>query len=671
MEKNQLNTNQLNTNQFQAVTAPLGPTLVIAGPGSGKTFVITQRIHYMLNALKCQSNNILVITFTKAAAEEMKNRYQHLYGTTPVQFGTFHAIFFKILRMVDKERYDLTHLIGEDKKKRVIESIYKEMDGDTYEDFIEVFLSHLTLMKNQLIKVNYYNPDGLSKEIFTKVYQAYEAYKERHQLFDFDDMLVDCYYALINDERLLEYMQKRYRHILIDEFQDINCVQFEIIKLLAQHHKDLFVVGDDDQSIYQFRGAKPEFLLSFEDYFSPVHKIILDRNYRSTKPILDYSNALILHNTNRYVKEMQTDCIEGEKPSIISCKDVKEESLLIAQTIVKEMKKGYKLSDFAIIYRTNLQARPLVETFMAAHIPFVLRDHLLTLYDQWITKDILAYLHSANDLHNNTYTMQIINRPSRYISKVTIDQVKQKPGAFLYNLVQEESLSSWQKDYIQELIYHLQCLKRKNLTDSLVYIRQTIGYDKYLVEYANYRKIPFTNLTEVLAEIQESAAVFENVEGWEEHLKLMAAGLKQNNTQHDGVILSTMHSAKGLEFPFVFIIDAVDGVIPHNKTLDDKQLEEERRLLYVAMTRAKEKLYVFLPQYRYQEKVKPSPFIHEMLHKPLYIQEGMAIKHKHYGKGTILQIHDTKARIQFADGSTRVLDYVYCTQQNLLAREES
>ncbi|MGL5677114.1 MAG: ATP-dependent helicase [Cellulosilyticaceae bacterium] len=672
MKKNELSTTQLNSNQLEAVTAPLGPTMVIAGPGSGKTFVITQRIHYMLETFGCDPSHILVITFTKAAAEEMKERYYQLYGGSRVQFGTFHSVFYKILRLVDPEKYDLSHLISEDNKKRVIEKLYKEIDGESHEDFVEVFLGHLTLMKNQLIQPKYYNPDGISKELFIKVYQGYDAYKERQGLFDFDDMLVDCYYALIHNEHLLEHMRRRYKHILIDEFQDINCVQFEVIKLLAEKHKDLFVVGDDDQSIYQFRGAKPEFLLSFETYFNPVKKVILDVNYRSTQPILAYSNALIAHNTNRYTKAMKTSKLEGEKPAFCTCKDPKEQAAAITNQIIELTKGETKLSECAVIYRTNIQARPLIEMFMSAHIPFVLKDTIHTLYDQWMTKDMLAYLHLAKNRNNPEKIMQIINRPSRYISKAALADAVKVDGDLLNTLTKSDLLTQWQKDYIQEFIYHLQCLQRKPLQDAITYISKTIGYEKYLQEYANFRKMPVSNLMDVLADITESAASFEDVDTWEEHLKLMAMGLKQNakNTKQDGVVLSTMHSAKGLEFTYVFIVDAVDGVIPHSKSLDEKQLEEERRLLYVGMTRAKEKLFIYLPQQRYQEKVSISPFIDEMLYKPITIEEGATITHKHYGKGTILQLHEPKARIAFADGTIRVIDYTYCIKQKLIQRED-
>lgn len=661
---------KLNKNQLKAVQAQPGPVMVIAGPGSGKTFVITQRVHHMIEQFKLKDYQILVITFTKAAAEEMKSRYVNTYGHNRVTFGTFHSIFYKILRLMDPKRYDLEHLISEDKKKKIIETLYKELEHEDYEDFVELFLAHLTLVKNELINPRHYNPQGLPKDVFLALYQKYDQYKERNCLFDFDDMLVDCYYALENNEQLLEHMQNKYKHILIDEFQDINAVQFKIIKQLASKHKDLFVVGDDDQSIYQFRGSKPEFLLSFEDYFSPVQKIILDENYRSTEAILTYSNALINHNKVRYEKIMKTALKSEQRPQMISCEDVKAQAKHIVETITKLTNNGTPLNECAIIYRTNIQARPLVEALMTAHLPFVLKDNLLTLYDQWITKDILNYLQLAKDMHQNEKIAQIINKPSRYISKVALADAINKPGNLLENLLTSSLLHQRQKDSIQELIYHLQCLKKKDLSKSISYIRHTIGYENYLKDYANYRQTPFSNLQEIMLEIQESASGFSDVETWEEQLKLMAHGIKTNNNKQGGIILTTMHSAKGLEFENVFIVDVIDGVIPHHKSLGEQGIEEERRLLYVAMTRAKQQLFMYIPQKRHQEKTIKSPFIDECFYLPLKIKKDMMITHKYYGKGKVLEVEGTKARVAFKDGTNRVFDYEVCLKQKLIFRED-
>lgn len=669
---NHMETKHLNSNQQQAVEMPLGAIMVIAGPGSGKTFVITERVRYMISQLNCNPSHILVITFTKAAAQEMKSRYLAAHHQVGVTFGTFHSIFYRILRNAHPKRYDLENLISEDKKRYVIEKIYQGLDtGDSYEDFIEVFLGHLTLMTNQLIQPKYYNPDGISKEVFLKVLNGYEQYKERHELFDFDDMLVHTYYLLKNEPNLLAFYQSKYRHILIDEFQDINCVQFEIIKLLSEKSPDLFVVGDDDQSIYQFRGAKPEFLLSFEEYFKPVQKIILDTNYRSTPNILRYSNSLIGYNVNRYEKVMHAAHMEGEKPVLTYCEDAKEQATLVLKEVLKLNAAGLPLNECAIIYRTNIQARPLIEALRIAQLPFVIKDAMVTLYDQWMTKDILAYLHLAHNIEDGEKLIQILNRPTRYMSKLALEDARKKGGSLLKNLLDSDLLSRLQKDRIEELIFNLQRLKVLPLKEAIPYIRHTIGYEKYLTEYAAYRKIPVEGLINMLLELEDSARDYANVTEWEEALYAISMSVKQHSRHkgHDALTLTTMHSAKGLEFGAVFIIDILEGVIPHNKSLSEVQIEEERRLFYVALTRAKEKLYLYIPKNRYQKKAESSPFILETLTPKLILKEGDCVKHKIYGQGIISKLDGSKAFIRFK-GEQKVVDYIYCIKHHLLSREE-
>lgn len=663
---------QLNCNQKRAVELPLGATMVIAGPGSGKTFVITERVRYMINQLQCQPQHILVITFTKAAAEEMKSRYLELMPSSGVTFGTFHSVFYRILRTFNPKRYDLEYLIGEDKKRQVIEKIYQSMETVEHdEDFIELFLEHLTLMTNQLIQPKYYHPDGISKEVFYNVFKRYEHYKEQHGLFDFDDMLVHTYHLLQNDEHALAFYQKKYKHILIDEFQDINCVQFEIIKLLCKSHHDLFVVGDDDQSIYQFRGAKPEFLLSFEEYFNPVQKVVLDTNYRSTPYILHYSNNLIGYNMNRYEKVMHATHQEGDPPILRYCEDAKEQAHLILKEVLKLHKEGIPLKECAIIYRTNIQARPLIEALRTVQIPFIIKDAMVTLYDQWMTKDILSYLHLAYNIEDSTRFLQIINRPTRYISKVAIEEAKRKKGSLVQNLLSSDFLNPHQKDRIEELLFNLQRLKKMSLQEAIAYIRHTIGYEKYLLEYAQYRKIPSEGLINMLLELEDSANEYRNVKEWEEALYAISMSVKQSSRQkgHDALTLTTMHSAKGLEFDAVFIIDILEGVIPHSKSLSDVQIEEERRLFYVALTRAKKKLYLYIPKNRYQKKAESSPFILEILTPKITLKEGDCIKHKMYGKGRVIKLEGSKAYISFKNGQ-KIVDYLYCIKHHLLYREE-
>ena len=476
----------LNESQQKAVTCLLKPTLVIAGPGSGKTHVIINRVNYMINQLGCAPHHILVVTFSKLAAEEMKQRYENNYGTIGVTFGTLHSVFYRILRRSNPKRYAIESLLLEDKKKNILQNLAKELELTEEEDFIDQFIKHLSLMQNQLITEQNYYPEGISEDTFIKLLKKYRDFKERHQLFDFDDMLIDCYYLLENDSTIAKAVSNQYQYILIDEFQDINEVQFRIIKKITSSNGQIFVVGDDDQSIYQFRGAKPEFLLDFKKHFTEVEEIYLNINYRSSQNILKYSLALIEHNTTRYQKVLTTPNSKGNLPVHVKCKDTKEEALLIVNEIIKYKNSGVGLNDMAIIYRTNLQARPIVEGLLAANIPFCLRDGMVSLYDQWITQDLLAYLYLADNINQPELVRRIINKPKRYISQATLEQTMASEGHFFMNLLSLENLTEWQKNYIHQLLFDLQVLKEKDLKDAITYIRKNIGYDGYVVNYAAF-----------------------------------------------------------------------------------------------------------------------------------------------------------------------------------------
>lgn len=609
----------LNSRQKEAVTMPLGPTMVLAGPGSGKTHVIVHRIEYMIRFLKCLPHEILVITFTRAAADEMKMRFVNEYSISSVNFGTFHSVFYKMLKVLYQDKYNINNLIDESKKRKIIENLYRELDGEDYDDFVSEFIRHMSLMRNQLINVKHYNPDGISKENFMTLYEKYENYKAITMGFDFDDMVIACYEELIQNPEFLLYFRKKYRYILIDEFQDINLAQFEVIKLLANEHKNIFIVGDDDQSIYKFRGAKPEFLLNFEKHFKNTQKVILDINYRSTENIVNASNALISHNKMRYHKIVHAYNKRGHNPYIIYCKDPKDQAQLIREKIVELKKEGELLKNIAVIYRSNIEVRPVMEELISSNISFAIRDECMTLYDQWITKDILAYLRLSQDLSQNDLVLQLINRPSRFISKTALYTAKNIDGPILYNLLKADELNKWQKDHINELIFNLQRIQKMPLGEAVSYIRKKVEYDRYVFDYCNYRKIPCDSLMEVLDELEESCSSFLNVYMWEEYLYNIAQNIKRHqrkmSTEKEGVLLTTMHSAKGLEFNTVFILNLVDGVVPYHKSIKETDREEERRLLYVAMTRAKTNLYLYIPKQRYKKYTEISPFLKEIMEK--------------------------------------------------------
>ena len=666
---------KLNDNQIKAVTCSLKPTIVIAGPGSGKTQVIVKRIHYMIHEMNCPAHHILVVTFSKMAAEEMKERYIQLFGQTPVTFGTLHSVFYRILRKSNGARYAIENLLMEDKQKTLLKELLKEMSTEEGEEFLDGFMKHLSLMKNQLIIPKAYEPTGISKETFLELLNRYEAYKERHGLFDFDDMLVECFYLLKNDKVLCQAAALQYQYILVDEFQDINLVQFEILKLLVQNHKQLFVVGDDDQSIYQFRGAKPAYLLDFKKYFMEAEEIYLDVNYRCSGAILNQSLNLINQNTVRYQKKLTTPNAKGETPQIIHCKDAKEEALHILQVISNRRTAGIPLSSIAIIYRTNIEARPIVEALLAANIPFSIRDGMISLYDQWITKDILSYLHLAQDTGQLELAYRIVNKPKRYISKVNMKSARRGPRSFLFNLLELDTLTEWQKNYIQELLFDLQVLKEKSLSQGIQYIRQHIGYDNYLMEYAAYRKMPAQSLYDILEDIEDSASNYSSLKEWEDALIEMSQKVKQNikKSHTDTLTLTTMHGSKGLEFDTVFIIDVVDGIIPYHKSVTMEEIEEERRLLYVGMTRAKQKLYLYVPSQKHGKPAQCSPFIEEMHHQALeqYLKIGQKIYHTKLGKGKIIEVlSNYLVVVQFEKGQKRKIDSQYCINNGIIAWED-
>ena len=620
----------LNESQQQAVLGDVGPQMVIAGPGSGKTHVIVNRIHYMVKHLKIEPRNILVITFTKAAAVEMKERFLQMTDIAPnigaqISFGTFHAIFFKMLRRVYGYRVD--QLIRDDERFKLLQKVMDEMNIEEEDprEYIENFLKEMALMQNNLIQLKYYHPDGMPQDVYSGMVNKYESYKARHNKIDFDDMLTHCYHMLQEDPKVLAYFQDIFQHILIDEFQDINRVQYEVIKMLSAPNNNIFIVGDDDQSIYKFRGARPEFLIRFPKEFSDARQTVLKVNYRSTENIIKYSNNLILNNNERYEKNMKTPNSKGSPPTLIRCIDSEDEAKKVASKIIDLNKEDIAFKEMAVIFRTNMQARSVVDALMDMNIPFYLQDNIPSLYEHWIAKDILAYFKLTQKLTDNASVLRIMNKPKRYISKAIIAQaIKIDKHGVIRDIYNVRECKPWQIDKLEELRFHLQQLRTKKPYDGVKFIRKVIGYDDFLVDYAQYRKIPTRGLVEILSELQEASKGYDTFDQWETHINDVLEELKaqknnnrrrSNDQERNGVVLSTMHSAKGLEFEAVFIIGSVEGIMPHAKSNGPDELEEERRLFYVGMTRAKKHLYIYIPQHKYEGKTEESRFIEEIFPK--------------------------------------------------------
>ncbi len=611
---------ELNTKQLEAVFHDKGPMMVLAGPGSGKTTVITYRVKQLIDFYNVSPEKILVITFTKAAAEEMTLRFKNIKNDTfsnNVTFGTFHSIFFKILRST--LGYKLENVLKEDERKILLRNIINELkiDYQDEDEFLKDVSSEISLMKNELIDISSYKTEVCDIKDFRHIVSKYEAFKEEKRKLDFDDMLYICFKTLQENAHCLEWWQNKFDYILIDEFQDINKAQYETISMLSAKHKNLFIVGDDDQSVYKFRGARPEFLLRFPEDFDNVKTIILDTNYRSTDNIIEVANKIIINNKQRYDKKIVGIAGKGKKPLLLSSNDIEEEALNISNYIGKLHKQGIPWNSIAVIFRTNIQARVFVDKFMDKNYPFIIKDEMPNIYDHWVAKDILSYIKLSLDLNRNDDLERIINKPKRYISKSIIQEARRKPGQLLYNILHSHSTQVWQRVKLEELEFHLKAIKRRNPFDAFKYIREIVDYNEYIKQYAEFRKVGYKGLFEVADELKESAKNYKTHEEFLTHIQDFTAELKnqqiiKKQNISDAITLTTMHSAKGLEFDAVFISSVVSGVIPHEKSKSLDEIEEERRLFYVSITRAKKLLYISTIDSRYEDKVVKSQFLQEL-----------------------------------------------------------
>ncbi|WP_075719269.1 ATP-dependent helicase [Roseburia sp. 499] len=610
-----------NLSQTEAIGHGTGPMLVLAGPGSGKTLVITERTKNLIVNQGVDPSRILVITFTKAAATEMKERFFRLMGGKryPVTFGTFHAVFFSILKHAYGFRAD--NIIKEEQRFALMREIITRMHLE-YEDeneFIGDILGEIGLVKNSGIPLEHYYSKNCGKEIFEQIYQSYEGQMRQKRLIDFDDMLVYCYELFTQRKDILAAWQKKFQYILIDEFQDINKIQFDIVKMLAEPENNLFIVGDDDQSIYRFRGAKPEIMLGFEKAYPQAKRILLDVNYRSGKEIVETSLRLISHNEARFEKSIHAHRKSTQGVSYQMYESPLEESRAIIRTILEGCEKGKSYNDFAVLFRTNTQPRILMEQMMTYNIPFRTRDNIPNLYEHWITRDILTYIRLAMGGRERRDILQIMNRPKRYITRESVDDEVIAFDAWAEYFYEKKQ--PWVAERIEQLEADLRVISRISPYAAINYIRHTIGYEEYLKEYADYRRISEDSLIEVLDELQDASREFKIYGAWFDHMDAYTEELKEQKRQQemmtDCVSLATLHSSKGLEYPIVFLLDVNEEIMPYKKAVLDADLQEERRMFYVGITRAKEALYVNSVKKYNGKEVEPSRFVEEMAEKKM------------------------------------------------------
>lgn len=604
---------KFNKSQMSAIEHKDGPMLVLAGPGSGKTATLVERTKNLITKHGVKPSNILVITFTKAAANEMKQRFlkEMEQSNSQVTFGTFHAVFFMVLKLA--YNYNSSNIITDEIKYQAMREIIHR-HGLEYRDENELMtglLSEISMIKNSRIPLAHFYSTQCGENVFRIIYKDYEEFLKKHRLIDFDDMLTLTYELFKERPDILQAWQRKYQYILVDEFQDINQIQYDIVRMLAAPENNLFMVGDDDQSIYRFRGSKPEIMLHVPKDYPDVKQIELDINYRCPKEIIEASQRLISQNKERFPKKVEALVETSGTIRFQQFNTQRDEILFLIKEIEERLKKGYELSDIAVLFRTNMQPRFLMEQLMAYNVDFKTRDQIPNLYDHWIAKDIRAYIDIAQGSRERKDFLMILNKPARYISR---DSLYDKYIDFeeWEKLYDEQP---WIAERIEKLHYDIKMLAKMSPYAAINYIRHGIGYEDYLVEYAQYRNLNKEDLFDVLDELQASAKGFKNFEAWELHIREYTEELRQKAKKKqenpDAVTLSTMHSAKGLEFKSVFIIDANQGITPYKKAVLDKDLEEERRLFYVGMTRASHDLTICSVKELHNKESEISQFVLE------------------------------------------------------------
>ena len=608
----------LNSAQKEAVAHYQGPCMVLAGPGSGKTLTIAKRIEYLLKVYKVRPEEILVITFTKYAASEMRRRFDKVMGghALPVTFGTFHGIYYGILKWA----YGLTsaNLLSEKERKLLLrqasERIPEEGEEILFrdEDSLQKLSEEIANVKNNRMKIEEYESGRYGTGRFRQVYQNYEDSKKKLNKLDFEDMLTWCCRLFEDRPDILEKWQHRFRYFLVDEFQDINQAQYDVLRMLAASSRNLFVVGDDDQSVYGFRGARPGIMQEFMKDYQEAGQIVLDVNYRSGAHIVRGALRVIENNRSRYPKAIRAYKGSGQEIHVQEVRDPFEESRYITEQIKECLESGISPGEIAVLYRTCPDAGVLAEALMEYQIPFQMKERMNNLYEHFIGVDIESYFRLSQGRPERKHFLQVANRPNRYIGRDSMDS----------RTVSYESLRNfycdkkWMLDRIDQLEWDMKMICGKTPYAAIEYIRKSIGYNEFLKEYADYRGMEQEDLFPVLDEIQERSRGIQTIRDWflhvEEYKDLILRQSGQE-TYGQGVSLLTMHGAKGLEYDTVFIPGANEGVTPYKKAVMEEETEEERRLFYVAMTRAKRQLTISYVKEKNGKDMQPSRFVNELL----------------------------------------------------------
>ena len=610
--------------QKSAIHFKDGPALVLAGPGSGKTTVIVNRIISLIKEHSVSPSSILVITFTKAAAKSMRQRFLSLTGESyvSVTFGTFHAVFFSMLRHA--YNYSAGSIIKADIQYNYIRNAAMgfELEYPDENEMVTGIISEISRVKSNRLCIDTYEAVRCPAATFRLIYKKYENMLISRRMIDYDDMIIMCYELLSKRADYRKAWQDKYKYILVDEFQDINKAQYDTIKLIAGKQANLFVVGDDDQSIYAFRGSKPDIMLGLSTEYRDIVQMYLNTNYRCSSEIVAGARSLIEYNKVRFAKDIRSCGMCSGRIKVCKMADIEEEALYLSKEVRELIADGIKPEEIAVISRTNIISNIYYTRLNSDGVACRTLTAVHNIYDSWLMQDIAAYMRLSQGMYDKENAVRIINKPSRYIKRALITQ----PFNF------EHLRKCYDGDeglikIINDMQFDIKMLSHMSPYAAVNYILKGIGYEDYINEEIIGKRLNKEEVYAKLTEIKTLSRKYMDIKQWLKYIDEQAEkteqenksdkrqGNQKNSDEKDSagaVNIYTMHSCKGLEFKAVFIMDVCEGIIPYNKAVLDNEIEEERRLMYVAMTRAKEKLYLVYPIKRYGHDTAASRFISEI-----------------------------------------------------------
>ncbi|WP_102027719.1 ATP-dependent helicase [Salirhabdus sp. Marseille-P4669] len=692
----------LNTIQKKAVLHTEGPLLLLASPGSGKTTTIIMRIGYLIEVKGVEPARIKAVTFSNASANDMKERFQRFFPELPsVDFSTIHSLAFEVVRKYFRRKGVSYQIIEGDNpsginKKILLRNLYKSLNQEPItDDQLDELTTYISFVKNKLIPDNKWGTVKCEVPKALEILQEYEKYKKHgtsNLLVDYDDMLTIAYHALQGDEDILASYQSRYDYVLTDESQDTSLVQHYIVKKLVEKHQNLCVVADDDQSIYGWRAAEPQYLMDFKNAYPTAQVLKMEQNYRSSSDIVNAANQFIKQNKNRYDKNMFTKNVSHKPIEIKMLADYQYQ----ANYLVEKIQRLERYKEVAILFRNHSSSILLVDAFDRAKIPFYIKDSNNRFFSHWIVQDILNFMRLAFDNTRVDIFERVYAKFDLYLTKHQVGKLRNGPRelSVFDHLMEMDELKDWQLTKIKKIkdIYRKMTLRTPRHV--IRTIRDDFGYEKVLKKMCKELGFKMETFLETLYSLEQIGESTNNLIEFANRIKHLDALMKASrfNKGENAVTLSTLHSSKGLEFDTVFMVDLVQGVIPAKEAQDQ---EEEVRLFYVGMTRARYHLELLAYREKYGKAVKPSMFVlnvqnilhpnEDVLHKPetfkvkkrkapvnpnaikdeAVIKVGLKIEHRAFGQGIITNLDEDQMEIQFSK-ETKQLSVSACLERGLI-----